>query len=160
MYLKTKKWCTTWELWVKFYLGQNEDCTPRGSISESSRRLLQSGSWGKSIHKFWWRGSSISWSTQFTKGFFFFFFLILFNLLQNEDTVYYSLFKREFKEQRHIDNKLFLQTGKNTPSKRQYSNVYSFGHWFALPLIKIIHVTISFQKLSFILEWAWGSGFY
>ena len=37
---------------------------------------------------------------------------ILCNLLQNEDTVYYSLFKREFKEQRHIDNKLFLQTGK------------------------------------------------
>ena len=62
------------------------------------------------------------------KVFSFFFFLILCNLLQNEDTVYYSLFKREFKEQRHIDNKLFLQTGKNTPSKRQYSNVYSFGH--------------------------------
>ena len=43
---------------------------------------------------------------------------ILCNLLQNEDTVYYSLFKREFKEQRHIENKLFLQTGKNTSIKK------------------------------------------
>ena len=48
----------------------------------------------------------------------FFFFLILCNLLQNEDTVYYSLFKREFKEQRHIENKLFLQMGKNTSIKK------------------------------------------
>ena len=77
---------------------------------------------------------------------------ILCNLLHNEDTVYYSLFKRELKEQEHIENKLFLQMGKIHPSIRQYSNVYSFGHSSALPLIKIIHVTITFQKLSFILE--------
>ena len=29
---------------VKFSLGQNEDCSPGGSISDSSERLLQSGS--------------------------------------------------------------------------------------------------------------------
>ena len=47
----TKKRCTTWELWVKFYLVQNEDCSQGGSISDSSERLLQSGSGGKSIYK-------------------------------------------------------------------------------------------------------------
>ena len=35
----------------KFYLGQNEDCTLEGSISDSSDRLLQSGSGGRSIYK-------------------------------------------------------------------------------------------------------------
>ena len=32
-------------------MGQNEDCSPGGSISDSSERLLQSGSGGKSIYK-------------------------------------------------------------------------------------------------------------
>ena len=32
-----------WELWVKFYLGQNEDCSPEGSTSDSCEKLLQSG---------------------------------------------------------------------------------------------------------------------
>ena len=36
---------------VKFYLGQKEDCSPGGSISDSSERLLQSGLGGKSIYK-------------------------------------------------------------------------------------------------------------
>ena len=49
--LLTENRCTTWELWVKFYLRQDEDCSPGGSISESSERLLQSGSGGKSIYK-------------------------------------------------------------------------------------------------------------
>ena len=31
---------TEWELWVKFYLGQNEGCSP-GDISDSSNKLLQ-----------------------------------------------------------------------------------------------------------------------
>ena len=31
----TKKTLTTWELWVKFYLEQNEDCSPGGSISDN-----------------------------------------------------------------------------------------------------------------------------
>ena len=38
------------ESW-KFYLGQNADCGLGGSISNSSERLLQSGSGGKSIYK-------------------------------------------------------------------------------------------------------------
>ena len=32
-----------WELWVKIYLGQNEDCSPEDSISDSSEKLLQGG---------------------------------------------------------------------------------------------------------------------
>ena len=35
----------------KFYLGQNEDCSWGGSISDSSEGLLQSSSGGKSIYK-------------------------------------------------------------------------------------------------------------
>ena len=31
--------------------GLNEDCSPGGSLSNSSERLLQSGSGGKSIYK-------------------------------------------------------------------------------------------------------------
>ena len=34
-----------------FYLGQNEDCSQGGSISDSSERLLQRGSGGKSIYE-------------------------------------------------------------------------------------------------------------
>ena len=34
---------TTWELQVKFYLGQNEDCIPEESTSDSSERLLKRG---------------------------------------------------------------------------------------------------------------------
>ena len=40
-----------YNLRVKFYLGQNEDCSPGGSISDTSERLLQSGSGGKTIYK-------------------------------------------------------------------------------------------------------------
>ena len=36
---------------IKFYLGQNEDCSPGDSTSESSERLLQRGSGGRSIYK-------------------------------------------------------------------------------------------------------------
>ena len=64
-----KKRCTTWELQVKFYLGQSEDCSLGGSISDSSERLLQSGSGESQYIRFWWRGSSMPWSTQFIKDF-------------------------------------------------------------------------------------------
>ena len=37
------KKCTVSELQVKFYLGQNEDCSPGDSTSDSSERLLQRG---------------------------------------------------------------------------------------------------------------------
>ena len=38
----TLKRCTMWELWVKFYLGQDECCSQGDSPSDSSERLLQS----------------------------------------------------------------------------------------------------------------------
>ena len=41
--------CTTWESWVRFYWGQNEDCSPGDSTSDSSERLLQGGSGGRSV---------------------------------------------------------------------------------------------------------------
>ena len=46
------------ELQIKFYLGQNEECSLGDSTSDSSKRLLQRGSGGRSIYGFWWRGSS------------------------------------------------------------------------------------------------------
>ena len=36
---------------VKFYLGQNEDCSPGGSTSDSSERPLHRGSGGSSVYK-------------------------------------------------------------------------------------------------------------
>ena len=38
-----------WELQVKFYLGQNEECSLEDSLSDNSERLLQSRSGGRSI---------------------------------------------------------------------------------------------------------------
>ena len=39
-----------WELWVKFYLEQNEDCSPGDSPSDSSERLLLSGRGGQYMY--------------------------------------------------------------------------------------------------------------
>ena len=41
-----KKDAQTWELWVKFYLGQNEDSSLGNSISDSSEKILQRGRGG------------------------------------------------------------------------------------------------------------------
>ena len=38
---KKKKKSITWELWVKLYMGQNGDCSPGESTSDSSKKLLQ-----------------------------------------------------------------------------------------------------------------------
>ena len=55
--VSTEKKCTTWELWVKFYLGQNEDYSPGDSISDSSEKQLQRGRWeGQYICDFCERG--------------------------------------------------------------------------------------------------------
>ena len=70
MGLMTKKRCTTWELQVKFYLGQNEDCSPRGGISDRSERLLQSGNGGKSIYKVLVKGEFNNTNHSFYKRFF------------------------------------------------------------------------------------------
>ena len=68
--LLTKERCTTWELWVKFYLGQNEDCSLGGSISDSSERLLLSGSGGKSIYKILVKGEFNAMKHSFYKRLF------------------------------------------------------------------------------------------
>ena len=65
-----KKRCTTGELLVKFYLGQNEDYSPGGSISDSSERLLQSSSGGKSIYKVLVKGEFNTMKYSFYKRFF------------------------------------------------------------------------------------------
>ena len=63
------KKCTTWELWVKFYLEQNEDCSPGDSISDNSEILLQRGRRGRSIYMwFWWRGSTCNQAHIFAEG--------------------------------------------------------------------------------------------
>ena len=49
--LSTKKWCTTWELQVKFYWGQNKNCSLGDSTSNSSERLLQRDNGVRSIYK-------------------------------------------------------------------------------------------------------------
>ena len=51
LYCRLKKRCKTWEFGVKFYLGQNEDCSPGGSVSDSCERRLQSSSGGRSLYK-------------------------------------------------------------------------------------------------------------
>ena len=53
----------------EFYLGQNEDCSPGGSISDSSERLLQSGSGGKSIYKVLVKGEFNTMKHTFYKRF-------------------------------------------------------------------------------------------
>ena len=39
--VSTEKTCTTWELWVTIYLGENEDYSPRDIISDHSEKLLR-----------------------------------------------------------------------------------------------------------------------
>ena len=53
-----------------FYLGQNEDYSPGGSISDSSEKLFQSGSWGKSIYKVLVKVESNTMKHSFYKRFF------------------------------------------------------------------------------------------
>ena len=68
--MSTKKRCTTWALWVKFYLVQNKDCSPGDSTSVSSERLLQKCSGGRPICDFWEgvvQDSSMQLSTHFTR---------------------------------------------------------------------------------------------
>ena len=68
--MSTRKRYTTWQLWVKFYLGQNEDCSPGGSTPDSSERLRQGGSRGRSVCKVLLKGgSSMPLSAHFTEDF-------------------------------------------------------------------------------------------
>ena len=62
--------CTTWDLWVKFYLGQNENCSPRVSTSESSERLLSRVfSRGRSVYKILVKGKFSAIKHSFYKRF-------------------------------------------------------------------------------------------
>ena len=58
------------ELCIKFYLEQNEDFNPGDSISDSSEKLLQSGSGGKSIYKVLVKGEFNTMKHSFYKRFF------------------------------------------------------------------------------------------
>ena len=54
---------------IKFYLGQNEDCSLGDSTSDSSERLLWRGSGGRSIYMILVKGSTMQSNTYFTRGF-------------------------------------------------------------------------------------------
>ena len=43
--------CTVWKLWVKFYFGQNEDCSLGESVSDSSENLLWGGEGDARIYR-------------------------------------------------------------------------------------------------------------
>ena len=42
-WLKIYIYARPWELWIKFYLGQNENCSPGDSVSDNSEKLLWGG---------------------------------------------------------------------------------------------------------------------
>ena len=67
--LKKKKRCSTWELRVKLYLGQNEVYSPGGSTADSSERLLQRGSGGSLINKILGKGEFNATKHSFYKRF-------------------------------------------------------------------------------------------
>ena len=72
------KRCTMWELWVKFYLGQNEDCSPGNNISDSLDILLQRDGGERSVYMwFWWSRENMQPSTYFCRSF----LLVLLKLL-------------------------------------------------------------------------------
>ena len=64
------KGCTTWELWLKFYLGQMRTAAQKVASQISLRDCSKAPVGGSQYIRFWWRRSSVPWSTQFAKGFF------------------------------------------------------------------------------------------
>ena len=62
---------TLWELWVKFYLGWNEDCRPgdntRIPLRNCSKEAVRNG---QCICDFWWRGHICNQAHIFPKGFY------------------------------------------------------------------------------------------
>ena len=67
--LSTWKKCITWELPVKFSLGQNEDCSLRDSPSDSPESLLQRGSGARSMYKILVKEEFSTIKHSFYKGF-------------------------------------------------------------------------------------------
>ena len=67
--LKRKKHSVKIEL--SFIGGQNKDCSPGVSMSDSSEKLLQRGSGERSVYLwFWWRGDIYNQAYIFTEGFY------------------------------------------------------------------------------------------
>ena len=65
------KKCTMWELRVKFYLGQNEDCNLGDSSSDSCEKLPQRGRGERSVYMwFWWRENTCNEGHIFPKVFY------------------------------------------------------------------------------------------
>jgi len=68
--MSTYKKCKTWESRVKFYLGQNEDCSPGDSSSDSSEKLFQRGwGWKVSIYAISVKQEYLQSSTYFSRKF-------------------------------------------------------------------------------------------
>ena len=67
--LLTEKRCTTWELWVKFYLGQMKTAAQEAASQRALRDCSKAAVGESQYIRFGQRGSSIPWSTHFTKGF-------------------------------------------------------------------------------------------
>ena len=63
--IKKKKKCTTWELQVKFYLGQYEDSSLGDSTSDSSEKLFQEVMGEDSIYVILVKGEHVQSSTYF-----------------------------------------------------------------------------------------------
>ena len=72
---------------MKFYLGQNEDCSLGGSISDSSERLLQSGSGGRPIYKVLVKGEFNTMKHSFYKKVCFVFFFVVVVVVSHEDLI-------------------------------------------------------------------------
>ena len=85
--MSSEKRYTAWELWVKFHLGQNEDCCLGYSISDSSERLLQSSSGGKSIYKVLVKGEFNTMKYSFYKKVCFVFFFFVVVVVSHEDLI-------------------------------------------------------------------------
>ena len=104
--LLTEKKYTTWELQVKFSLGQNEDCRPGGSTSYSTDRLLQRGSGGRSIYKI------------LVKGEF--------------DTIKHSFYKRFFTKKNLAKKKVFYKRSWGSDVMKVFSaflDMMRYKHW-------------------------------
>ena len=53
-----KKKSTMWKLQVKFYLGQNEDCSPGDTLQIALRNCSKEAGGGSAYMWFWWRGNT------------------------------------------------------------------------------------------------------
>ena len=64
-----KKRCTAWELWVSFIWGKMKTVAQEAAPQIALRDCSKAAVGASQYTRFWWRESSIPWSTHFTKGF-------------------------------------------------------------------------------------------